>query len=192
MTQQSVSPYNEYDAAPKYRDLLRPIGAYLDYLEVCSVSVAETAEGFLWHGCLQQDLTKSRGGFIARAEVPVLANDMREAGQRSRRVVFGWIGGRPKVIKGRSRRNSVCPEGYQEAFRVLGPKLDEQSAANVLLIERAEGLVLRFSSMLPHFIRLNRLLTEVPLSFREETYDPRQMDALTVTARSYRGSRYYH
>ncbi len=192
MTQQSVSPYNEYEAAPTYRDLLRPIGAYLDYLEVCSVTVAETAEGFLWHGCLQRDLTKSRGGFIARANVPELANDMREASQRSRRIVFGWMGGRPKLVKGRSRRSAVCPEGYQEAFRVLGPKLDEQSAANVVLIERADGLVLRFSSVLPHFIRLNRLLTELPLSFREETYDPRQMSALTVTARSYRGSRYYH
>src|SRR5665213_366902 len=130
------TPYVELDTGLKYKDLLRPIGAYLDFLHARFITVAETEEGFLWHCYPHGNLTQPRSGFIARGNVEALQEEMLKAMQGSGR---GWLGKGPRPIKpdrSAQRRKSACPEGYQEALRVLSGKLDDQSAVNVLIIEQ--------------------------------------------------------
>ncbi|MGH2344590.1 MAG: hypothetical protein ACRDG4_05150 [Chloroflexota bacterium] len=192
MIERYVTPYVELAGGLKYKDLLRPIGAYLDFLHARFVTVAETEEGFLWHCYPHGDLAKPRSGFIARRNVSTLQEEITKAVQLSGR---GWLGKGAKPIKpDRSvqRRQSACPEGYQEALRVLSVKLDDQCAVNILIIEQKDCLVVRYHGVVPVYMRVNAIRADSVPGFRDEEYTGKEMSELTAVARSHRGDRFYH
>jgi hypothetical protein len=192
MIDRPATPYAELDTGLKYKDLLRPIGAYLDFLRAQFITVAETEEGFLWHCYPHGDLAHPRSGFIARGNVEALQEEMIKAIQGSGRGRLGK-GSRPiKPDRSAQRRKSACPEGYQEALRVLSAKLDDQSAVNVLIIEQKDCLAVRFHGVVPVYLRINAVRADSIPGFRDEEYTGKEMSELTALARSHRGDRFYH
>ncbi|HVA89692.1 MAG TPA: hypothetical protein VNL71_07600 [Chloroflexota bacterium] len=193
MIERQPVPHAGIDMGIKYRDLLRPIGAYLDFLHARYVTVAETEKGFLWHCYPHGDLTQPRSGFIARGDVGTLQEEMLKA---HRPAKSGWFGKGPRSIKldkkSTQRRKSACPEGYQEALRVLSTKLDDQRAVNVLVVEQKDCLAVRFHGVVPVYLRVNATRADSIPCFRDEQYTGQEMGELTAIARSHRGDRFYH
>ncbi|HXT37239.1 MAG TPA: hypothetical protein VN837_16820 [Chloroflexota bacterium] len=192
MIERRTAPYSEIESGLKYRDVLRPIGAYLDFLRARYVTVAEAEEGFLWHCYPDGDLGTPKSGFIARGEVGSLQEEIAK-GQRVAKVGLFGKGPRPlKPDKSKQRRKSACPEGYQEALRVLSAKLDDQCAVNVLVVEQNDCLVVRFHGIVPVYLRMNAMRADSNPGFRDEQYSGQEMSELTAIARSHRGDRFYH
>ncbi|HEY8286918.1 MAG TPA: hypothetical protein VIJ28_21215 [Chloroflexota bacterium] len=186
------TPYSEVKTGLTYRDVLRPIGAYLDFLRARYVTVAEAEEGFLWHCYPHGDLSKPKSGFIARGDVGTLQEEMVEAPRAAKGGLFGK-GPRPmKLDKSKQRRKSACPEGYQEALRVLSAKLDDQCAVNILVVEQNDCLAVRFHGVVPVYLRINATRADSIPGFRDEQYSGQEMSELTAIARSHRGDRFYH
>ncbi|MGH2410174.1 MAG: hypothetical protein ACRDGS_07360 [Chloroflexota bacterium] len=192
MIERRTPPYSEIDSGLKYRDLLRPIGAYLDFLRARFVTVAEAEEGFLWHCYPCGDLSKPKSGFVARGAIGSLQEEIDKAPRAAKGGLFGK-GSRPlNSDKSKQRRKSACPEGYQEALRVLSAKLDDQCAVNVLVIEQNDCLAVRFHGVVPVYLRINATRADSIPGFRDEQYSGQEMSELTAIARSHRGDRFYH
>jgi hypothetical protein len=192
MIDRNIAPYGELETGLKYKDVLRPIGAYLDFLRARYVTVAETEEGFLWHCYPNGDLTKPRSGAIERENVDSLREEIAAAVQSSRRRWFGK-GAKPlKSDRSAWRRKSACPEGYQEALRVLSVKLDDRCAVNILIIEQKDCLAVRYHGVVPMYLRINAVRVEAISSFRDEEFTGKEIGELTALARSHRGDRYYY
>ncbi len=193
MIERPAPSYAEIDLGLKYRDLLRPIGAYLDFLHARYVTVAETEDGFLWHCYSHGDLTQPRSGFISRGHVGTLQEEMLKAQQQPAKG--GWFGKDPRPIKlnkSPQRRKSPCPEGYQEALRVLSTKLDDKRAINILVVEQKDCLTVRFHGVVPVYLRVTATRADSISAFRDEQYTGREIGELTAIARSHRGDRFYH
>lgn len=193
MVNRQAAPYGEVSGGFKYRELLRPIGAYLDSLDARYITLAETEEGFLWHCYPHGDLATPRSGFIAREDVPALQEEMARMRQPAKRN--GWFGkgSRPtRQDKHGWRRKSACPEGYQEALRVLSGKLDDQCAVNILVIEQVDCLSVRYHGVVPVYLRINASRADSIPGFRDDQYTGQEMGELTAVARSHRGDRFYH
>ncbi|HVC80933.1 MAG TPA: hypothetical protein VNL35_10605 [Chloroflexota bacterium] len=192
MIERRTAPYSEIESGLKYRDVLRPIGAYLDFLRARYVTVAEAEGGFLWHCYPDGDLSTPKSGFVARGEVGTLQEEIDRAG---RGVKSGLFGKRPRPMKpdtSKQRRKSACPEGYQEALRVLSAKLDDQCAVNVLVIEQHDCLAVRFHGIVPVYLRFQAMRADSSPGFRDEQFSGQEMSELTAIARSHRGDRFYH
>ncbi len=192
MIDRHVAPYGELETGLKYKDVLRPIGAYLDFLRARYVTVAETEEGFLWHCYPDGDPTKPRSGVIERENVDSLREEIAAAVQSSRRRWFGARAKRLQPDRSAWRRKSACPEGYQEALRVLSAKLDDRCAVNILIIEQKDCLAVRYHGVVPMYLRINAVRSDAISSFRDEEFSGKEIGELTALARSHRGDRYYY
>jgi hypothetical protein len=189
---QHAASYEELGTGLKYKDLLRPIGAYLDFLRARYVTVAETEEGFLWHCYPDGDPTKPRSGVIERENVGSLREEIAKALQPAGRRWFSKGAKQVKPDRSAWRRKSACPEGYQEALRVLSVKLDDRCAVNILIIEQKDCLTVRYHGVVPMYLRINATRAESISSFRDEEFTGKEIGELTTVARSHRGDRYYY
>jgi hypothetical protein len=176
---------------PNYRQLLRPIGAFLDRLQARFVTLGETEDGFVWHCFPNGDFTRPMSGMIAHADVPRLMDQLKAA-RRVRRGVFSMHPPAAKPIKIASRRDTVCPEGYEETFRSLGNKLDVAKAIAVLIVERKDNISVIYHFPTPGYLRRDISRTEFTSDMHEDIFNRDQVARLIATSRSYRNNRYFH
>lgn len=182
--------YRTQDEA-HYRQLLRPIGAYLDRIQARYVTVAETSDGFLWHCFPNADYTRSMSGLIALDDIPGLMDQLRAA-RKARRGVFGIrpTAARPHRIT--ARKDTVCPEGYEETFRSIGVRLDRAKALAVLIVERKDLLTVNYRYPTPGFLRRDLSRGEFVSDAHEDNFTSTDITQLISTSRSYRNNRYFH
>jgi hypothetical protein len=179
----------EQEAKP-YRQLLRPLGAFFNQLQARYITLAETKSGFVWHCYPHGDLSHSRGGLVCYADIPALLEMLRR--ERTRRGLFGLRRSLPKVDPRSFRRHPICPFGYQEMLRSLGAKLDEQQAQAVLIMERDDHILVRYSMPLPTYIRTDAYRATFMTGMHEDVYRPDHLVWLVARARSRRGNLYYY
>jgi hypothetical protein len=176
---------------PNYRQVLRPIGAYLDRLQARFVTLGETEDGFVWHCFPNGDLTRPLSGMIAHTDVPLLMDQLKAA-RRVKRGVFGRRPTAAKPIRIGSRKDTVCPEGYEETFRSLGNKLDVAKAIAVLIVERKDTISVNYHFPTPGYLRRDLSRTEFTSDVHEDNFNRDQVARLIATSRSYRNNRYFH
>jgi hypothetical protein len=181
-------PQQQQEVKP-YRQLLRPFGAFFNQLQARYITLAETATGFAWHCYPRGDLAHARGGLVCYADIPALLEMLRR--ERAGRGLFGLRRGLPRVDPRSFRRHPICPVGYQEMLRSLGAKLDEQRAHAVLIMERDDHVLVRYSMPLPIYIRTDAYRATFITGMHEDVYRPDHLMWLVARARSRRGSLYY-
>jgi len=174
----------------RYGQILRTIGAYLNLLQARYVTIAEIDQGFTWHCYPRANLTKSQSGMVTFEDLPKFQEAVRQMG-KSRQGLLR----RSKIEISRQalRRHPICPAGYEEMFRTIGQKLDEQRAQQILLVERGDSLIANYRLMAPNYIAFNpnRFDQIVAYSHQLEFQRP-QISTLIGAARSFRHSNYFH
>jgi hypothetical protein len=165
---------------PKYRPLLRPIGAFLDTLRLSHLILAESEEGFIWRGHAWDDLGGVLYGVMPHADVPALAESFKQAR-------LGRIDelNEPPVSPG------VCPQGYEELLRCIGEKLDLEAATSVMVIEDDDMLLVQFTLPVPTYVQMEPERLFPAKYFHEVIYSREDIAALIASRRRFRGSRYY-
>jgi len=175
--------------AQLYRRVLRPMGTLLNVLQARYLTLADTAEGLFWHCYPQGNLGRPLGGIVTYGDVPLLIETIGR--ERAKRSLFGLRKQPPKIDRHAIRRHPLCPDGYSELLRSLGTKFDEQRAQQVMVIERDDHLIVRYSMPLPVYIRGDARRAASISGFHEDIYRPQQLGQLISTVRSYRGNPYY-
>jgi len=187
----------------KYRPLLRPIGAYLDTLNVRDLVLAETEQGFVWRCCARANAAQLLHGVIGHDAIPHLTEVMKAS--RLGRVpdldvdvdVRLWAGLRmfrssASIVMRKRHMGSVCPFGYEELLRSLSHKLDCESAASFLLHEDAETILVQITQNVPLFVQMDPDRFVASNYFHEDVLDRDHVIALVRQVRSFRGSKYFH
>jgi hypothetical protein len=186
----------------RYGYLLRPIGAYLDALDARYVTLAEIEEGFIWHCFSRGDPTTILTGTIALDDIAALIETTKRSkeirGRTQEELLRMRRAGRGLFRKGQAEGpgpefppHPVFPEGYEEMFRSLGVKIEDQRGYMVLLVERAASLVVSFSLPLPTYIRVDISRMETFTGFHEVEYSAGELMAIIDTVRGHRGIPYY-
>jgi hypothetical protein len=128
------------DSAPQqltYQQLFRAVGAYLDRMPSCRITLAELSDGFLirlhhrLHASETQTMHLQRGTLgqlIAHLET--LAGDLARETVPAHKPQGLW---------------AMLPNAHQDVFRALGYELDEAGARNVLIDELEEGMLLIYT-----------------------------------------------
>jgi hypothetical protein len=175
---------------PRYAEFLRPVGAYLDKLLARHVTFCETEEGFVWHCFPHGDVTRPASGMITHGELPRILEQFKSL-RHARRGIFGrWQPARNSK-RSTSRGDSVCPEGYEEAFRCLGTHLDRAKAMSVLIVELQDKLLVSYRFPVPGFLRRDAHRLEFMSTQHEDHYSRQQIADLIKAARGKRNSLYY-
>jgi hypothetical protein len=186
----------------KYSYLLRPIGAFLDTLDARYITVAEIADGFIWHCYRNRDPSKCVSGVIPHDNIPALI-EMTKRDKQARARANDAIVRVRKSTRGLFRRRSadadssevvlhpVCPDGYEESLRSVGAKLDDQRAYMIMLVEREASMVIRYSMPLPPYIRVDISRPETFTGFHEVEYSTDEINEIIDTIRDRRGIPYY-
>jgi hypothetical protein len=165
---------------PKYRPLLRPIGAFLDTLRLSHLVFAESEEGFIWRGFSRDDQGSVLYGVMPHAEVPALAEAMKHL-----RV------GRADKLDEQSVSTGVCPEGYEELLRCLSEKLDREAATSVMVIEDDDMVLVQFTLAVPTYVQMEPERLIPAKYFHEVIYSSDEIVALIASKRRFRGSKFY-
>lgn len=161
----------------RYSYYLRPIGAYLDMLDVRSVTIAEIEDGFVWHCYKRTAPLEQVSGVFAFSETPGLIESVkrsketlarnREAERQSRRS--GWPF-RRRENEPEETPHPLFPLGYEVTLSAIGSKLEDQRARNPLLAERDASLLIVYSLPLPGYIRLDASKMETYTGMHEVEY----------------------
>jgi hypothetical protein len=166
--------------APRYRPLLRSIGAYLDTLEATHLLLAESEEGFIWRCFLRARPDNVLFGVIGHDEVPALEQSVK----RSRL-------GRVPDLYDAPRIPAVCPYGYEELLRCMSYKLDKEAATSMMLIEDDRSVLVQFTLQVPVYIQMEPERMVMPHYFHEDIYARTDIEALVKEIRSFRGNKFY-
>jgi hypothetical protein len=171
-----------------YRELLRPIGAFLDDIQAREVVLAEIRGGFTWTYMMRSSGGPARTEAIAYEDLPRMRDQMRrrkKTAETARSQDAGLLTLPNNVLP-------MYPSGYEERLRSLGAKLDSQHAEQIEIVELGSTLLVRFVQPPPAFVRrVQQPEGQVP-RFREDSYDAAEMSELIAMARSRRGSKYYY
>lgn len=175
---------------PKYRDVLRTIGAYLDWLQAEYVTLSELDEGFVWHCFSRGDLTRPVSGMVPHGDLARLMGRLkseRTGRWRSRSRPRGAI--RPSRS---ARHHPVCADGYQDTFRTIGARLDRLKAVSVLLVEQGDTLVINYSYPIPGYLRRDLHRLALSCAQEQEVFTSKQLAELVAVARGNRNNPFYH
>ena len=99
--------------------------------------------------------------------------------------------GGPPMIPSLRAAPPVAPEGYEELFRSVGAKLEDQRGYMVLLVEREASMIVSFSLPLPSYIRVDISRMETFTGFHEVEYMTTQLLEIIDEVRDHRGIPYY-
>jgi hypothetical protein len=165
---------------PKYRHLLRPIGAYLDTLNASNLLLAESEEGFIWRCSSRANPANIRFGVIGVEEIAHLA----EAMKRHRLGRVPDLYDEPAV-------EGVCPYGYEELLRALSFKLDKEAATSVMVIEDDDLILVQFTLQVPTYVQMEPVRMVMPHYFHEDLLGRAEIEALVKQTREFRGTRFY-
>ena len=171
-----------------YRELLRPIGAFLDDAQARDVVLAEIQGGFTWTYMVRGSEAPARTDAIAYEELPRMRDRMRrrkKALEAEHKRVTGMLTMPNNVLP-------MYPLGYEERLRSLGAKLDSQHAEQVQIVELGPNLLVRFVQPPPGFVRRAQESAGEVVRFREDSYDAYEIGELISKSRSRRGSKYYY
>ena len=176
----------------RYKEFLRPIGAYLDWLQARYVTVCEIDNGFVWHCFPYGDLTKPVSGMIGRDELPRLLERLR----KSRRLRKGIFGRRPHSHRRRQPRgagiDTVCPDGYEEAFRSIGARLDRAKAIAILIVEQRDKLSVNYRFPVAGLLRRDLKRFDISSNQHEDEFNREQLAHLIAMSRSHRHNPFYY
>lgn len=174
---------------PQYRDTLRAIGAYLDWLQAEYVTVSEIDDGFIWHSFARGDLTRSVSGMVPHGELSRLMSRLKH--ERTGRHA------NPSRPPGAARstrsapHHAVCVEGYQETFRTIGARLDRVKALAVLLVEQDQKLVVNYRYPAPGYLRRDLYRIASAYGQQQDTFSADQLVEMVTAARGNRNSPYF-
>jgi hypothetical protein len=180
MIRRSAVLLEDVRVAPKYRPLLRPIGAYLDTLQLSHLIFAESEEGFIWRGHSEEDLESVLYGVLPHADVPALAESMKR--ERLGRIDEA---AEPPVSGG------VCTHGYEELLRCIAEKLDLEAATSLMIIEDDDNLLLQFTLPVPTYVQMEPERLLPAKYFHEIVYSREDVAAMITAKRRFRGNRFY-
>jgi hypothetical protein len=176
--------------APQYRDALRTLGAYLDWLHAEYVTLCEIDDGFVWHSFAKGDLTRPVSGMVPHADLARLMSSLKSKRTGGIRHANRPVGARRSSTS--AHRQPVCVDGYQETFRTIGARLDRAKALAVLLVESDESLIVNYSYPVPGYLRrdLHRLASSY--SQAQDAFTRKQLAEMVVAARGNRNNPFYH
>ncbi len=174
---------------PQYRDALRAIGAYLDWLRAEYVTLSEIDDGFVWHSFSRGDLARPVTGMVPHGDLSRLMARLR--GERTARRRGAARAGAVRSARS-TRRRPVCADGYQETFRTIGARLDKVKALAVLLVERDDTLIVNYRYPVPGYLR--RDIQRLALSYgqEEDVFTSKQLADMVAEARGNRHNPFYH
>lgn len=193
-------------AAPKYRLLLRPIGAYLDTLEARNLTLAESEQGFIWRCLAREDPAQLLCGVVGHDEIPQLTESVKAArlGRVPDLVIdeaqdapglqtkFSLPDGSRSIIQPERRIDAVCPFGYEELLRCLSYKLDRVAATSFMLQESDDSILVQYTLAVPLFVQMepDRFISNN--YFHEDVLYRDDAIALVRRVRGFRGTSFYH
>jgi hypothetical protein len=180
MVRDGVTVIEDVRDAPKYRPLLRPIGAYLDTLQATNLMLVEYEEGFMWRCFAREDPSRLLFGVIGHNDVPQLAETMK-----SNRL------GRVSDLVDDQPIDAVCPYGYEELLRCLSYKLDKEAATTVLVIEDDSSVLVQFTLQVPVYVQMEPERLISAHYFHEDLLMRSDVEALVKQVSEFRGSRFY-
>jgi hypothetical protein len=190
---------------PKYRPLLRPIGAYLDTLDARDLVLAETEQGFIWRCFAREDPGQLLYGVIALEDIPQITESIKASrtGRVPDLVIDEEVDQQPRQrFMSRSvqpapapqperRLDAVCPFGYEELLRCLSYKLDREAATSFVLQESAETVLVQFTLTVPVFVQVEPERFNSGNYFHEDLLTSEDIVALVQQVRGFRGTNYY-
>jgi hypothetical protein len=173
-------PNDDVKIEPKYRLLLRPIGAFLDSINASQVVLCEIEQGFIWRCVERNNPDFVRSGLISHDEIPELSESMKQS-----RL------GKVEDTADSPPEMGVCAWGYEELLRCLSDKLDLEAATTVLFIEDDTSVLVQFSLAVPLYVQMEPERMVPSNYFHEDLYTREDIEALIKRLRGHRGSRYY-
>jgi hypothetical protein len=189
----------------RYGHLLRPIGAHLDTLDARYITIAEVADGFLWHCFKNGDPASAMSGSFAYDEIPALIDSIRAMKAARQAELMQAIPSKktfanpfrrqaplqPPPIAHEPTDHPICPLGYEETLRSLGNKLEDQRAHTIVIVEREATMLVRYSLPLPTYIKLDVSKQEMYTGLHENDYSPGDLRTIVEDSRQRRGIKYY-
>jgi hypothetical protein len=191
--------------APKYRPLLRPIGAYLDSLNVQSLLLAESEQGFIWRCFARENPAQLLYGVIGHDEIPQITESIKASrlgrvpdlvidepvDERDRH----WLSGRSSHARlsteSERRIDAACPFGYEELFRCLSYKLDREAATSFVLQEDDKSILIQFTLNVPIYVQMEPDRFVSSNYFHEDYLDRDDIIGLVRHVRGFRGTKFY-
>ncbi len=190
----------------KYRPLLRPIGAYLDSLNVRNLTLAETEQGFIWRCFARENPSQLLYGVIGHDEIPQMIESIKASriGRVPDLVIDepvverqGLLGralqSRPtqSSLPPEVRSDAVCPFGYEELLRALSFRLDREAATSFVLHEDDNSILIRFTLTVPVYVQMEPERFVSSTYFHEDVLNQDDIIALVRHVRSFRGTKFY-
>jgi hypothetical protein len=179
---------------PKYRQILRPIGVELDRISARYVTLYETDQAMIWQAYARGDLKQPKYGVVGLDELPQMIARQEDTRPGRTGRIFGLGGRRGTEELVRQKPNSKHPlvaEGYEEYFRSLGLRLDKERASQIMITEATSYITVEYHMYLPLYVRVDPVLLERAVRFKEIEFRRPEIQALIADALSYRGSRYF-
>jgi hypothetical protein len=173
----------------RYRDLLRVVGACLDWQHGRCITVCETGEGMIWHCFSRGDLFRPISGIVPFDHLGQMLERLKQ-GRRDRRHVFGRRAAYHQPPAGASGK-TACVDGYQETFRTVGARLDIAKASAVLIVEETDRLTVGYRFPVSGFLRRDLTRMEFSSCDHEDHYSRDQLREMVARDRGKRNSRYF-
>jgi hypothetical protein len=168
--------------APKYRLVLRAFGAFFDQEKASHVTLAELEGGYIWHFFPHGDLRHPAYGMITDEEVP----DFVESVKRSR-IEQAAVPPRQKRSRSGHALEILHSGGYEETFRSLSHKFDNDRLSAILLVEGSGGWAIAACLPVPVFIQANESRKHDINYIHERIFTHEELNELSTDLRSYRG-----
>ena len=172
---------------PRYRSVLRSLGAYFDQKQARYLTLAEVEDGFIWHYFLPGDLLHPIHGTITNADLPDFLESMKQA--RMEQAAAST----PPPKRSLLGRNAPPPlrysDGYEDVFRALSHKFDLDRVSNILLAEGDYGWLISCCLPVPTYVQADARRMRQFNYFHESLWSHQEMAEWIAAVRDYRGER---
>lgn len=170
---------------PKYRLLLRSLGAYFDQQQARYITLAEVEDGFIWHFFPPMDLVHPIHGTITHADLPDFVESMKQA--RIEQVAANTPLPKRSLLSRKAPPSVRYSAGYEDVFRTLSGKFDMDCVSNILLTEGDYGWLISYCLPVPMYVQADARRMNQFNYFHESLCSHEEMDQWIEAAREYRG-----